>query len=91
MDPVITDLLSQGGLVAILWAAVWYIARALRLQYETRIEGLEESAKRCEIDRQELHSRIEELYARMLEHEKKTRRGEFTTHENPHAHPPDAI
>lgn len=61
LDPVLLELIQTGGTVAILWGAVWFMARTLREQYEDRITKLEEAVRDCERDREKLHAEILQL------------------------------
>lgn len=56
-DPVL-ELLSRGGVAALLAAAVWYVARKLAATYESRIAALERASEACEKDRIELRNLI---------------------------------
>ena len=60
MDPSqITELLKIGGNAGVLWVACWFLVKTLKVQYEGRIEALENAAKACEADRQQLHDKFE--------------------------------
>ena len=68
MDPALLDtILKVGGQAAVLWVAIFYLARGMKKQYEDRIVALEKSSDECNRDRIELHRRIEEIYQRALD------------------------
>lgn len=69
---ILNQILELGGQAGILWVALFFLVKNMKLQYETRITALETSAAACERDRFELHRKIEEILRDQLEFEKKT-------------------
>ena len=69
MDTALAELVSKGGIISLLIAAVYYIANklssvyvALTAAYEARITALERSSEVCEKDRVELRNMILRYY-----------------------------
>lgn len=56
MEPA--QLLSQGINTGVLALAVWYIAKKLASQYESRIAALEAEVKECHADRKAVNDRF---------------------------------
>jgi hypothetical protein len=56
--PIIEKLAEQGVTAAMLFAAVYYLSRTLKVQYEARIISLEERSAACEAHRLELGREI---------------------------------
>lgn len=78
----LTNLIDIGGTAALLWAAIYYLAKKLTGAYEQvsavqdkRIEALEEASKVCEQDRNILRNRLFEVYEEIGEVKKKVARG----------------
>lgn len=55
---LLLDVLSKGGVAAVLFMAVYFVSKKLALAYETRIAALERSSELCERDRIELRNMI---------------------------------
>lgn len=56
--PFFGKLAEQGLTAAMLFAAVYYLSRTLKVQYEARIISLEERSAACEAHRLELGREI---------------------------------
>ena len=69
MSPeVLKEVLEIGGSAAVLWVACFFLLKAMKAQYDSRIVALEDAINRsekrhdeCDRDRSELHKRIEDI------------------------------
>ena len=55
---VATWLLQVGGQAGVLYVAIWFLVRALKDGYDSRIGSLEQRSGECEQDRMKLHEQI---------------------------------
>lgn len=63
---VIIKLMSNGGVAAVLIAAVWYVSKKLSVAYESRIAALEKHTEECNNDRRKLwEARIADLQKKL--------------------------
>jgi len=62
MDGTTTEIVRAIGTAGLLVPALIVVVRALKEQYEKRIESLESRSEQCEKDRSELHKRIEDVW-----------------------------
>lgn len=60
MEDIFTKILTSGVTGGTLFAACWWLVRALKDQYEKRIEALEEAVQECGRDRADLHKQLED-------------------------------
>lgn len=71
MEDFLTKIIASGVTGGTMFAACWWLVKALKEQYEDRIKALEETlkdtARRCEDDRLRLHTRIEELWKELTQ------------------------
>jgi hypothetical protein len=63
---IIEKLSTMGGQAGILFAAVYYLARTLKTQYDSRIESLERRSSECEKDRIAMHGEIRAMQTSQL-------------------------
>lgn len=72
------QLLNMGGTAGILYVCIWFLAKVIAKQNESRIESLERRSEECEKDRKELHRQLQNLLmddrARMAEKLDETQR-----------------
>lgn len=61
VEDFFTKIIASGVTGGTMFVACWWLVKALKEQYEKRIDALEKAAEQCAADRTKLHGRIEEL------------------------------
>lgn len=58
---IIEKLTTMGGQATMLFVAVYYLARTLKSQYDSRITSLEDRSSKCEEHRMDLGKEIRKM------------------------------